>query len=156
MSTPPSRYALRRQTLFTPLYAAIALLVLGIVVLGWTARGLWHTPGTVVVVRHMEKVADAGNDPSLSPQGAARAERVAEMLAAIGVDAVYATQYKRTAETGLPLAERLSLPLHIYDAGDTKALVRDVIAAPSPKPGQLKRRGIPLELGAWDREAVHA
>jgi hypothetical protein len=38
----------------------------------------------------------------------------------------------------------------------TQALVRDVIAAPSPKPGQLKRRGIPLELGAWDREAVHA
>lgn len=38
----------------------------------------------------------------------------------------------------------------------TQALVRHVLKAPSPKPGQLKRRGIPLELGAWDREEVFA
>jgi hypothetical protein len=38
----------------------------------------------------------------------------------------------------------------------TKALVRHVLKAPSPKPAQLKRRGIPLELGVWDREEVCA
>lgn len=36
----------------------------------------------------------------------------------------------------------------------TTALVRHVLKAPTPKPGQLRRRGIPLELGVWDREQV--
>ncbi len=38
----------------------------------------------------------------------------------------------------------------------TKALVRDVIAAPTAKPGQLRIRGIPNEPGAWDQEEVRA
>jgi hypothetical protein len=38
----------------------------------------------------------------------------------------------------------------------TSALVRLVLKAPTPKPAQLKSRGIPLELGAWDREEVFA
>lgn len=33
----------------------------------------------------------------------------------------------------------------------TNALVRHVLKAPAPKPSQLKRRGIPFELGDWDR-----
>lgn len=36
----------------------------------------------------------------------------------------------------------------------TDALVRLVLKAPSPKPAQLRKRGIPLELGDWDREEV--
>lgn len=126
MNAPVDRLALRRRPLYTPLYAGIALLAVAVIALGWAAQGLWQTPGTVVVVRHMEKAVDGSNDPSLSPAGQARAERVAEMLAAMGVDAVYATQYKRTAETAMPLATRLSLPLHVYDAGDTDALVGEI------------------------------
>lgn len=38
----------------------------------------------------------------------------------------------------------------------TTALVRLVLKAPTPKPAQLKKRGIPLELGVWDREEVCA
>lgn len=38
----------------------------------------------------------------------------------------------------------------------TSALVRLVLKAPTPKPAQLKRRGIPLEIGVWDREEVFA
>jgi hypothetical protein len=38
----------------------------------------------------------------------------------------------------------------------TNALVRHVLKAPLPKPSQLKRRGIPLELGDWDREEIRA
>lgn len=33
----------------------------------------------------------------------------------------------------------------------TQALVRHVLKAPTPKPAQLRKRGIPLERGAWDR-----
>lgn len=38
----------------------------------------------------------------------------------------------------------------------TTALVRLVLKAPSPKPAQLRKRGVPVELGAWDREEVFA
>lgn len=38
----------------------------------------------------------------------------------------------------------------------THALVRLVLKAPSPKPSQLEQQGIPLELGVWDREEIHA
>jgi hypothetical protein len=36
----------------------------------------------------------------------------------------------------------------------TTALVRHVLKAPTPKPAQLKRRGIPVEHGVWDREGT--
>ena len=128
MNIGDQRLALRRRPLFTPLYVGVVLFVVALALAGWALAGLWHAPGTVIVVRHMEKLADAGDDPGLSPAGQRRAARVAELLAAAGVDAVFATQYRRTAETALPLAERLSLPLHVYDARDTEALVRDVNA----------------------------
>lgn len=124
MSNEAYRHALRRRPLFTPLYAGVALLIAGVLALGWVGFGLWQSPGTVIVVRHMEKAPGGGDDPTLSDIGAARAERVATVLAATGVDAVYATQYRRTVETATPLAQRLSLPLHIYDAGVTADLIR--------------------------------
>lgn len=37
-----------------------------------------------------------------------------------------------------------------------QALVRHVLKAPSPKPAQLKKRGIPLEIGIFDREKAFA
>ena len=123
MSADAQRHALRRRPLFTPLYAGVALLVVALVFAVWALAGLWQTPGTVIVVRHMEKAVENSDDPGLSAQGQRRAERVAELLAAAGIDAVFATQYRRTVETATPLAERLSLPLHVYDARDTGALV---------------------------------
>lgn len=126
MNADPHRHALRRRPLFTPLFVAIAVLVVGLVAAGWFAAGLWQPPGTVIVVRHAEKGA-AGDNPSLSPEGEARATRLAEMLAAAQVEAIYASQYRRTAETALPLAERLSLPLQVYDASDSGQLVERLL-----------------------------
>ncbi len=123
MNSDAYRQALRRRPLFTPLYAGVALLIAGVLVLGWIGFGLWQPPGTVIVVRHMEKAVGGGDDPALSDIGTARAERVATVLAATGVDAVFATQYRRTVETATPLAQRLSLPLHVYEAGNTPSLI---------------------------------
>jgi broad specificity phosphatase PhoE len=62
---------------------------------------------TIVIVRHAEK-GDGGDprDPSLSAAGQARAADLAAALDGAQVSAVYATQYKRTRETGEPLAKR--------------------------------------------------
>ncbi len=49
-------------------------------------------------------------DPPLSPEGAGQAQRVCARLAAEGgVDAIYVSNLRRTAQTAAPLAEQLGL-----------------------------------------------
>jgi len=66
------------------------------------------TPVTVIVVRHAEKIDDS-RDPVLSEAGAERAQALAEMLEHAGLDAVYASQYRRTRLTAEPAAEAAGL-----------------------------------------------
>ncbi len=91
-----------------------------------------QAPLTVLLVRHAEKAKAgrrAGDDPGLTRAGRARARELARMLAdagvvsASGVDAVYVSPYRRTRETGAPLAEQLSLRLREYDPAAPAALV---------------------------------
>ncbi|QXC60218.1 histidine phosphatase family protein [Aquihabitans sp. G128] len=48
-------------------------------------------------------------DPALAPEGREQAERVGARLADQGIDAIYVTTLRRTAETAAPLAERTGL-----------------------------------------------
>ena len=54
-------------------------------------------------------LVDGRSDPALSPEGREQAELIATRLAAAGVDAIYVTTLRRTAETAAPLAARLGL-----------------------------------------------
>lgn len=54
-------------------------------------------------------LVDGHGDPALAPEGREQAERVGERLAAAGIDAIYVTTLRRTAETAAPLARRLGL-----------------------------------------------
>lgn len=77
----------------------------------------------IVIVRHAEKVVEAGNnDPGLTEEGAARAERLAGMTARLGIDAVYATQFQRTQRTVAPTAAKAGVEVQIADAGDVRKL----------------------------------
>ncbi|PYS80691.1 MAG: hypothetical protein DMF70_10390, partial [Acidobacteria bacterium] len=52
---------------------------------------------TVILIRHAEKIIDPNNShPDLSPAGQARAHELARMFGDSGINAIYATQYKRT------------------------------------------------------------
>lgn len=83
---------------------------------------------TVVVVRHAEKNIEPNNpDPDLSPAGQSRAQELVRMFGGAGVNAVYATQYKRTQQTVRPLADRLGLTVNIVDATQTQELVRQIL-----------------------------
>ena len=62
-------------------------------------------------------------DPPLSAAGTARAERLAAMLAVSKVNAIYVTQYQRTALLAAPLANTLGMTPTVIQAGDTAALV---------------------------------
>src|SRR5215471_19988455 len=54
-------------------------------------------------------MVDGRSDPALSPEGREQAELIATRLAAAGVDAIYVTTLRRTAQTAAPLASRLGL-----------------------------------------------
>ena len=60
-------------------------------------------PVKVYVVRHAETGSTA-TDPSLDAAGQARAQALATRLADAGIEAAYASQYKRTQETAMPAA----------------------------------------------------
>src|SRR5882757_7424893 len=74
----------------------------------------------VLLIRHGESApmaagdgfpvtADGQADPELSPLGREQAERLAERLASVHLDALYVTSLRRTAQTAQPLAGRTNL-----------------------------------------------
>jgi phosphohistidine phosphatase SixA len=71
---------------------------------------------TVYIVRHAEKQKIEGErDPDLTEEGHARAAALKEQLAAVKIDAVYSTDYKRTQHTVAPVAEAVGLEITSYD-----------------------------------------
>lgn len=89
---------------------------------------------TILFVRHAEtdRSMAEGGDPSLNAIGRARAELLADFLQDIdviaGVDAIYASEFKRTQETAAPLAERLGLEVNIADHTDPVGFVEHVLS----------------------------
>ena len=87
-----------------------------------------HYP--VYVIRHLQK--GEGADPSLTAEGAANAQRLAALLGAKGIVAIFATPTRRTFETATPLAQALGLQIQPYDPGGPAALAARVAAAGGP------------------------
>ena len=78
-------------------------------------------PTLLILVRHAEKTA-GGPDPSLSPAGEERARELARVLADVPVDALYSSQFRRTALTLEPLRSHTGLEIR------TDPVQRDVEA----------------------------
>jgi phosphohistidine phosphatase SixA len=100
-------------------------------VLAGFAAGAFAPPSAaqdaVFIVRHAERQDDSKDSP-LSAAGQARAARLADMLRAAGITAIFATEYVRTFDTAKPLADRLGLTVQRVPAADTSALVARVRA----------------------------
>ena len=92
-------------------------------------RGLEAQPRLVIVVRHAEKAAEGGSDPSLSEAGRARAQALADALAMTTPNAIIVSSLKRTAETAAVVAAKSGVvPTVIAISGGAKH-VDDVAAA---------------------------
>jgi phosphohistidine phosphatase SixA len=101
-------------------------------IIGYTvaALGLAYFLGerpstTVMFVRHADidtAMAAAADDTPLNARGRQRAELLADFLQDIdvvaGVNAIYASDKRRTQETAAPLAKRLNLDVQIADHYD--------------------------------------
>jgi broad specificity phosphatase PhoE len=86
---------------------------------------------TVIFVRHADTDESMpSDDPPLNARGRARAELLADFLQKVdvtsSVNAIYASDKRRTQETAAPLAQRLHLPVEIDDHFDTKGFMRRV------------------------------
>ena len=85
---------------------------------------------TVIFVRHADTDAAMGgpnDDPPLNARGLQRAELLADFLQKVdvtgSVNAIYASDKRRTQETAAPLAMRLNIPVEIDDHLDTKGFM---------------------------------
>ena len=100
------------------------VLVFGAVVLFAYLSTFSRPLTTVVLVRHAEKKIEAQNpDPDLSPEGVARAQEIARVFGDANINAIYATQYKRTQQTAKPLADRIGVRVNVLDSKQTDELV---------------------------------
>lgn len=122
MTDPATQHAMRRRPLLSPVLITVLGVSVAVLLAGWFAVAWFTPPGAIVVVRHVEKAAEPTDNPGPSEIGARRAQELAGMLAPMGIDAIYATEYLRTFATASPLANRASLPVHIYDARDAAGL----------------------------------
>ena len=91
---------------------------------------------SVFVVRHAERAdAAAGTapmmatDPDLSEAGKARAQSLATALKDAGITAIYTTEYKRTQQTGEPLAKALGIQVTPVPAREMPALLQKLKSA---------------------------
>lgn len=113
----------RRRTQVVVIYAAIAI------GLAWFFE--LQATTTVIFVRHAEKATAPADDPGLSAAGKQRAAELARQLVdadvVAGVDAIYATPFRRTEETAQPVATALGLPITSYEAANTETIMDEIV-----------------------------
>ena len=82
---------------------------------------------TIYLVRHAEKdLQDKGEDPVLTPEGNARAQRLPEVLEGVPLHAVYSTRFLRNLYTVKPLADQRGLKVQLYESKDSNELVKEL------------------------------
>jgi phosphohistidine phosphatase SixA len=88
-------------------------------------------PKIVYVSRHAEKGTE-GKDPSLTPQGQARARSLAVILRKVGIKNVFSSTAQRAQQTAQPIAALAGVEVQLYDAGKPAVVVDKIKALPGP------------------------
>ena len=113
---------LRTIVVFSMLFA-----VLGAVIVFAYFTTFSRPVTTILLVRHAEKNIEPNNqDPDLSPEGFERAQEIARVFGEADINAIYATQYKRTQETVKPLSDRTGVAVKLLQANQTDELVKQL------------------------------
>lgn len=106
---------MRRRPFFFPLVLPLLVFVALVAAAVWVFDARATT--VIFIVRHAETEVGADADPGLSVDGRERAARLAKILAQAkpvrGLDAIFASEYRRTHQTVTPLSETLALPVNL-------------------------------------------
>ena len=82
---------------------------------------------TVFLVRHAEKVEPYDtDDPPLTVKGRARAASLLTQLSVDTVHALYSTDYRRTRQTLMPIAEAMQTDIRLYEAHDYEGVAERI------------------------------
>ncbi len=120
-----------------PFLAPLWLTMLVGVVLAALAFAVYRASGTtlVVVVRAAEKDPGTIADPPISPEGEARAQRLAHLFGDSrpggGLDAIYVSEDRRAQQTIAPLVERLRVTAQTFSPDAAAGVVRAAVRAHS-------------------------
>lgn len=119
-----------RRPFLAPLYLGV-LVAAVLFALGWA---FYSTATTTVVflVRPAEKAPGAIDDPPVSPEGEARAERLAYMFGgdkegAVRLDGIYESDDRRAQQTAVPLIERLHRSPIVFQAAEARAIAAQAL-----------------------------
>ncbi len=85
----------------------------------------------IFVVRHGDTNANAGQNPNLNTAGALRAQRLATMLQAESIDAIYITKTNRSSQTAAPTANAAGIEPTTYPPLDAQALANVIVGSPA-------------------------
>ncbi|HMB73329.1 MAG TPA: phosphoglycerate mutase family protein [Gammaproteobacteria bacterium] len=111
----------------------IAIVGYGIVALGLAWFFESQATTTILFVRHADTdVTTSDDNPGLSVRGVTRAEELADFVQDIdvvaGVDAIYASEFKRTQQTAATVARRLEVEVEIANPYEVEAFMADVLS----------------------------
>lgn len=119
---------MRRRPFFFPLVLPVLLFIALAAAAAWVFDARATT--VVFVIRHAETEAQADADPELSLAGRERAARLATMLSQArpvrGIDAIFASEFRRTQQTVTPLSETAALPVNLVPSAAWSELPRRV------------------------------
>lgn len=125
-----SHVKLRRRPLLVPLLLPVALLIVIVVTVAWFLDARATT--VVIVARHAETETSGDPDPALSLAGRERAARLSRVLSQArpvrGLDAIFASEMRRTQQTALPVSEMLGLPVSVRPMDAWKRLPRLILS----------------------------
>ena len=105
------------------IFAALLLILMGAAA---CVSAPASSPQAIYVMRHLQK--GAGEDPPLSAEGKANAQRLIPILRANPPKAIFVSPTRRARETAEPLAAALGITMTSYDPRNAAALIETVAA----------------------------
>jgi phosphohistidine phosphatase SixA len=119
---------MRRRPFFFPLVLPVLLFIALVAAAAWLFDARATT--VVFVVRHAEVEVGNDPDPPLSVDGKERAARLAKMLSKArpvrGLDAIFASEFRRSHQTVTPLSESLALPVNVVPSATWSELAKRI------------------------------
>lgn len=119
---------MRRRPFFFPLVLPVLLFIALVAAAAWLFDARATT--VVFVVRHAEIEVGNDPDPPLSVDGRERAARLAKVLSQAqpvrGLDAIFASEFRRTHQTVTPLSETLALPVNVVPSATWSDLAKRI------------------------------
>jgi phosphohistidine phosphatase SixA len=119
---------MRRRPFFFPLVLPVLLFIALVAAAAWIFDARATT--VVFVVRHAEVEPGNDADPPLSVAGRERAAHLATMLSKArpvrGLDAIFASEFRRAHQTVTPLSETLALPVNVVPSATWTELAKRI------------------------------